>query len=72
MTAARNEHSRCCNKAKDGVFPIYQVRARLELGRSQQQESGGGGNEKNANLAAEILHLASLMRDQADQGRGQL
>lgn len=71
MTAVKNEQSRGCNKAKDGVFPTYQVRAWLELGRSQQQESGGG-NEKNANLAVEILHLASLMRDQADQGRGQL
>lgn len=32
------------------------------------QQERGGGNEKNANLAAEILHLASLMRDQGDQG----
>lgn len=36
-----------------------------------QQESGGS-NEKNANLAVQILHLASLMRDQGDQGTGQL
>lgn len=32
------------------------------------QQERGGGNEKNANLAVEILHLASLMRDQGDQG----
>lgn len=32
------------------------------------QQERGGGNEKNANLAVEILHSASLMRDQGDQG----
>lgn len=51
-------------------------KARLQPRRSQhpqtRQQERGGGNEKNANLVVEILHLASLMRDQGDQGRGQL
>lgn len=37
-----------------------------------RQQERASGNEKNANLVVEILHLASLMRDQGDQGRGQL
>lgn len=37
-----------------------------------REEQRGSANEKNANLGEEILHLASLMRDQADQERGRL
>lgn len=51
-------------------------KARLQAGRSwrpqTRQQERGGSNEKNANLVAEILHFASLMRDQEDMGRGQL
>lgn len=56
----------------NSVFPP--PRPRLQRSRPPQtvQQERGGGNEKNANLAVEILHLASLMRDQGDQGRGRL
>lgn len=37
-----------------------------------REEQRGSANEKNANLGGEILHLASLMRDQGDQERGRL
>lgn len=46
--------------------------AREEPASSDDATGGGGGNEKNANFVVEILHLASLMRDQGDQRRGQL
>lgn len=42
-----------------------------------RQQKEAGGNEKNANLAVEILHLASMMRDQGErpaltvEGRGE-
>lgn len=39
---------------------------------SAGEEQRGSANGKNANLGGEILHLASLMRDQGDQGRARL
>lgn len=55
------------HRSEGNSFP---AKARLQRSRHPQtvQQERGGGNEKNANLAVEILHLASLMRDQGDQG----
>lgn len=54
------------------IAQAFPGKAQLQPQRSQhpqtRQQERGGGNEKNANLVVEILHSASLMRDQGGSG----